>query len=401
MPNLRSTMRSVPFVLQAAVLTLACVIFGTAAPAQLEHANTGDTRVGDEFSSNAAGAVEVARKLVAAGDLDGAVRGLRTYVAAHPNELAPARYLGDLYYRTPNLAAAERTYRAILRFAPADRETHNRLGGIYAAEDRVVDAVAEFQQSLPSSSAYGHLVELHRRLGDLDRFEALYRRAAESAPSDAGAQYALGTVYRAEHRTQLAVPQLERALMLAPHSCPTLAELGSAYLDVDRTGDAIAVLQRCLAFEPSDYAALVNLGDAYIAQRRYAAARTPLERAAQGRPDGPEALVDIGYLEDTAQRWQSAVSYYLRAIAADPLIRDAYVDLGYDYGEHRLYALAEAAFLKGLSIAPGDGRLHYLLGVTYSAQGKRELARAEYRRATGSDEPDVARAASRDLTSLQ
>ena len=64
--------------------------------------------------------------------------------------------------------------------------------------------------------------------------------------------------------------------------------------------------------------------------------------------------------------------YYLQAIAVDPLARDAYVNLGYDYQEEHLYALAEAAFLKGLSVVPNDGRLHYLLGLTYADQGKHD-----------------------------
>jgi hypothetical protein len=45
--------------------------------------------------------------------------------------------------------------------------------------------------------------------------------------------------------------------------------------------------------------------------------------------------------------------------------------------------------------------LHYLLGVTYADQGKISLAAMEYRRAATSDEIDVARAASRELASLQ
>jgi Tfp pilus assembly protein PilF len=106
-------------------------------------------------------------------------------------------------------------------------------------------------------------------------------------------------------------------------------------------------------------------------------------------------------LEDAGSRWQSAVAYYIKAIVADPLEREAYVDLGYDYEQHHLYALAEASFLKGLSVSPGDGRLHYLLAETYAAQGKRDLAREEYRHATSSDEPEIAHAAVRDLASFQ
>ena len=37
--------------------------------------------------------------------------------------------------------------------------------------------------------------------------------------------------------------------------------------------------------------------------------------------------------------------------------------------------LAEAAYIKGLSVSQDDGRLHYMLAVTYNLQGKIALAR--------------------------
>jgi len=345
--------------------------------------------------------VEAVRKRVDGGDLAGAIALLAAYVSEHPHELAPARYLGDLYYRSGDVATAERTYKSILAFAPSDKETHNRLGGIYAATDRIAEAIGEFQKSLPDSDAYGHLVDLHRRLGDVDQFEGTFRRAAVDAPFDPGAQYALGAVLRNEGKTEEAIKVLDRASQLAPHACPPLAELGSAYLDLGRLASAVDVLQQCLATNPRDYGSLVNLADAFIAQADYDRARAALARATDVRPDGSEALVDIGYIEDVDDRWQSAVNYYIRAIGSDPLERAAYVDLGYDYEKHRLYALAEAAFLKGLSVSPSDGRLHYLLAETYADQGKKDLARSEYRRAAAGNEPDVAKAAARSLAALQ
>jgi tetratricopeptide (TPR) repeat protein len=380
----------------SAIALMAC---GLGASAQTVHANSDDKKWDETFASDPSGAVEQARKLVADGRLPDAIKALSIYVAAHPHEVVPARYLGDLYYRQSDFVAAERTFLAILRYAPDDRETHNRLGGIYAALDRVSDAIDQFQKSLPSVGAYGSLVELHRRRGDLAAFEEQFRREASDHPGDLAAQFDMGSVLRAERRPLDALGYLQHALDLAPHSCVVLSELGSTYLDLNLESEAVSVLERCLSVEPNNYNALVNLGDAYIQESAYERARPIFERAHAIRPDGAEALVDIGYLEDEAQHWQAAVADYLQAIAADPLARDAYVDLGFDYDEHRLFPLAEAAFLKGLSIAPNDGRLHYLLGATYADQGKKALAHGEFQRATASDEPEVVRAAVRYLSS--
>jgi len=346
-------------------------------------------------------AVADARKAVADGHLELAIKTLALYVATHPREIEPARYLGDLYYRQSDLAAAERTFEGILRIAPEDHETHNRLGGVYAAQDRIDDAIDEFQKSIPSVGAYPHLVELHMRRGDMAIWESDLRRAARDGPFDAGAQFGLGQVLRYERKPVEAVVYLERAQAIAPNACEVLSELGSTYLDLARVADAVTVLERCTKAHPDDYSALVNLGDAYIDRGTPDQARKLFEHANAVRPDGAEALIDIGFLEDANGRWESAVRYYLHALALDPLARDAYVDLGCAYRDHHLYALAEAAFIKGLSVVPGDGRLHYLLGTTYADQNKSALARKEYERALSSNEPEVARAASRDLAQIQ
>ncbi len=352
-------------------------------------------------ASGAASPVDAARRAVASGHLDLAVRDLAAYVGSHPADVDAARYLGDLYYRQADLAQAERVYRAILKVKPDDRETHNRLGGIYAAQDRIVDAIREFTASLPTSGAYDRLVELHMRLGDIKSFESQYLFLADTQPDDAIAQYNAGAVFHAERKYQQALIFLRRAMSLRPTECAILSEIGSTYQDVNDLTSARKYLDSCLHVQADYYPALVNIADVDIAYERFSLARTELERAHAVRPDGAEAMVDLGYLDDVSQHWRSAVSYYLQALGSDPLMREAYIDLGYDYDQHQLYALAEASFLKGISIAPNEGRLHYLLGVTYADQGKISLAAMEYRRAATSDEIDVARAASRELASLQ
>ena len=129
----------------------------------------------------------------------------------------------------------------VLAQVPNDRLTHDRLGGIYAAQDRTTEAIAEFTKSLPETSAYGHLVDLHRRLGDIKDFEAKYKAAADELPDDAEAQYAIGAIYVAERKSEDGVTYLRRAVGLQPRSCPVLSELGSAYLDLGQMDKASEV----------------------------------------------------------------------------------------------------------------------------------------------------------------
>jgi tetratricopeptide (TPR) repeat protein len=345
-------------------------------------------------------AFDAARAKVAAGDSGGALRDLRSYVPDHLEDSEAARFLGDLYFRVPDYRNAEATWKAIVARRPDDRETHNRLGSLYAVQDRVGDAISEYEKSLPTRSGFLGLVEQHRRQGDLDAFVAQYQRTADERPLDARAQSFYGSVLRATRKYDSAQHYFERAATLTPKDCGALVDAGNNLIDLSRVTDALRFLTRCLAIDANDYAANVDAGEASVELHDDAAARPYFERALAIKPDGSEALVDVGYLEDDRGKWKAAVNDYVRAMNVNPLESAAYIDLGFDYNAHELYSLAEATYIKGLSVAPDDGRLHYMLAVTYNVQGKVGLARDQYTLAIASKEPVVVHAAQAELALL-
>jgi len=344
--------------------------------------------------------LDAARAKVAAGDTKGAIAGLAPYVADHPQDAAAGRLLGDLYFRVPDFAKAEKVWKAILAIAPDDRETHSRLGSLYAAQDKITDAMHEFQLSLPSRGGYVGLVMLHKRSGDLAQYMATLQSETDQHPLDVGRWSELGNAQRALHRYQAAYDAFNHVVAIRPSSCNARVDVANALVDLGRIDPAIAHLKACLAVDNNFYPAVVNLGEAYLEKNDPATARPHLERALAIHPEGPEALVDIGYIHDSQGDWKTAIGYYNRAIRSDPLKPEAYVDLGFDYSEHRLYPLAEAAYIKGLSVSQDDGRLHFLLAVTYNLQGKIALAREQYRHAIASEEPIIVRAAQAELALL-
>jgi tetratricopeptide (TPR) repeat protein len=344
--------------------------------------------------------LDTARGKVAAGNTKGAIDGLAPYVAEHPQDAAAGRLLGDLYFRVPDYARAEKVWKAIVALLPDDRETHSRLGSLYAMQDRVGDAISEFQKSLPSRTGYAGLVMVHKRAGDLPQYLGSLQYATEKTPFDAGAWTELGQARRSLRQFDAAFDAFSRAVAIRPASCAARVDVANVLVDLHRVDAAIVHLKACLRNDAYFYPAVVNLGEAYLEKGDAATARPYLDRALALRAEGTEALVDIGYVYDMQGDWKTAIVYYNRAIRSDPMRPEAYIDLGYDYNEHRLFPLAEAAFIKGISVAAEDGRLHYLLAVTYNLQGKITLARVEYKRAIASEEPDVARAAQAELALL-
>lgn len=344
--------------------------------------------------------LDSARAKVAAGDTKGAIDGLAPYVAAHPEDAAAGRLLGDLYFRVPDYAKAEKIWRKVLALAPDDREAHSRLGSLYAVQDRINESIDEFQKSLPSRSGYAGLVMIHKKAGDLPQYMAHLQFEVDQHRFDAGAWSELGQARRALRQYDAALEAFTHVVGIRPASCAARLDLANVLVDLKRVDPAISNLKTCLQNDAFYYPAVVNLGEAYLEKSDVADARPYLDRALSIRADGTEALVDIGYVYDMQGDWKTAISYYSRAIRTDPMRPEAYIDLGYDYNEHRLFPLAEAAFLKGISVAADDGRLHYLLAVTYNVQGKIALARDQYRYAMNSEDTDVVHAAQYDMALL-
>jgi tetratricopeptide (TPR) repeat protein len=344
-------------------------------------------------------AMDAARALVADGRSKDAIASLVPYTHANPRDLAAGRLLGDLYFRVPDYNHAQEAWERVLAAAPGDMETHNRLGALYAAEDRPEEAILEFQQSLPLRSAYEGMVAAHQRIGDLPAYLAKLEYTLEKYPFYPKTWRELGAARRALHEPAAALEAYRHVVGLEPNSCDARVDLANTLVDLGNVDEAIVQLHSCALPEAHSYAAVVNTGEAYLEKGDSGTARTYLDRALAMLPTGSEALVDIGYIYDLKGDWKTSLSYYARAMNADPLRPEPYIDLGFAYEQHELYPLAEAAYLKGISVAD-SGRLHFLLGKSYEKQGKLALARAEFTHALGSDEAAIANASRRELAEM-
>ncbi len=371
-----------------AVLAISCFVL---APVAAVRAGTVTVNAPDRviLPSDPLGAIQAARERVAADDLDGAIRGLAMYVSGHPGEIGPERLLGDLYYRHGELSKAEEQYQHILTYAPKDKETHNRLGSVFATENRIDAAIEEFDRSLPGTDSVPDLVRLHLRRGDFAQYKYEREKAAIDYPTDPEAQLELGDVYLAVHQTELAVRYFRRALDEDPASLQAMNDLGRGYLDLQDYDSAIDTFGKCLGRDASYYPCAVNLGASYLESKRYAQAANILTIAHRLQPERGEALVNIGYLSDVNGDWKGAVTYYVQAMTVYPYAPEAYIDLGLDYNNHGFYELAQSALLKGLAVAPDDGRLHFVLGDVYARQGNQAMATAQFKLAVDSYDPIV------------
>lgn len=383
-----------------ALLALALVATGLPAVAQPKVESNPDVIFAPKFASDPEGAIKAARERIAAGDLDGAVRGLETYVNSHPTESEPLRFLGDLYYRQGKFDKAEFIYQRLLHSNPHDKQTHNRLGVVYATENHVDDAILQFNAALPGTDSVKDLVAMHERKGDLPMYRSEMEALARSQPTDAPIQAEVGQIYSVLHQPGQAMMYYMRALDSDPQSLTAINGLGLAYLDTHAYRDAEEQFKRCIMLDPTNYTCENNLGATLLQMASLDAAMPVLTKAHQMEPERPEALVNFGYLADARNDWKRAVNYYVEATVVGPYLPEAYVNLGIDYEHNGLYPLAQSALLKGAAAAPQDGRIRYLLAVAYAAQGQTPLAMQQLKIAEQSLDPDVARIAQEEQSKL-
>ncbi len=346
---------------------------------------SGDDSYSLHFASDPQGAITHARQLVAQGKIADAIAWLARYDQLHPREIAPNRFLGDLYFRNGDVAHAISIYIAIVREFPGDRETHDRLGVAYATEHRIDDAIAEFTKSLPSINGIRDLVTLHRIRGDLAQFRTKIESEAASHRFDAVIQDQLGELDLADNRPRDGMLAFAQSLRDQPGFEPAENGIGRADMVEGNYVSSLADFKVCVKDHPRSYSCWTNVGANYLHLHKLDAAEHALAIARALDPEGPGALVNLGYLADQRGAWKSAVTYYAEAIAVGPYTPEAYIDVGLDYIGHRMYNLAEAALTKGVAFTPYDGRIHVLLGDVYNEQGQKNLAALQYQAAISSD----------------
>jgi protein O-GlcNAc transferase len=292
-----------------------------------------------------------------------------------PSNLGILRLLGDVEYRLEHFEAAEAAYKAVIAKDPTDRAVHNRLGGVYAAEGRIDDAVSQFRLSLPSQEGITNLVEVFQEEGKLNELEAEDRSDMDRAPNDDPyTRFQLGMVLAAEKRYPESIALYQQAIDFKSDFWEAHNGLGIVYGEVGRYADAIAQYKRALDEHPDCFQCWMNWGVELINSGDPTSAIDKIQKAITINPQFALAYMNMGVAYDATGNFQKAIELYQQAITYDPRAPQVYYNLGSDYFEHGLLNLAEAAFIKGIAIHPRDSSLHLALGYYY--QDRRQYAQA-------------------------
>jgi len=228
---------------------------------------------------------------------------------------------------------------------------------LHAGGTGVAEAATLYAQALgytPYRQARTAL-ERHEQRQSLERAIQLFTDALEHDPRYALAHAGLGEAYwrlwrltkNPEH-AKLAEAHAQRAVALDATLAEAWITLGIIHTGTGKAEQAVDDLQRALAREPRNPDAYRELANAYRRLQRQADAERTYQRALELQPDS----------------W---------------VTRNNYASYLFAVGQQR-YGDAEAQYKRALEIVPDNARLWYNLGGTHWYQGKRDEARAAFRK---------------------
>jgi tetratricopeptide (TPR) repeat protein len=288
-----------------------------------------------------------------AGDLDGAIRTYREYLAAEPDSVQARSNLGAALARTGRYDEAIAEYDRALRKSPDAPALLLNLGLAYYKMGRHAEAAARFERAVSLSPQFQEQVTLllaicYNNLGRYKEAEALLAPLEKDKAGDPTFDYLYGTALIGDgqgpigtavinrilsrgdsaegrllrgtlelsaHDRDAARADLEKAVALDPRLPGAHARLAELLLSLGEAERARAIFAQELALDPDEFMSNLSMGMLVKQDQDYVEARRYFERALRARPNDPGvryqmANVDLatGNLEQARQALEALIA---------------------------------------------------------------------------------------------
>ncbi len=317
----RPTSRAVPGVMAVAVLFSAILFSATAVFSRVPANSSSDA------SQKPSSQLAAAKSLLARGDLQGAETSVWSVLASDPDNEEALTMLGVIRGRQQRFAEAEALFRRVLQINPKSAAAHLSLGQALAVQNKVADAIEQYQAAEAlSPQDVGLKVDLARLYVGSGQFEKAVsaleaipesRFPVEAIPVKAASLIAVGrrgdavrllAQAKSSPATELDLAEVfldgklpEEALRSLEIAAATLKHRparfyylkGRALAATGETEQALADLREALAEDPKDSDALVALAEIYSGENKHSDAVAALEKA---QALNPEALPVLRHL---------------------------------------------------------------------------------------------------------
>ena len=194
-------------------------------------------------------------------------------------------------------------YKQALTLAPNSAELRAELAGLYARQDRAVEAIETAEEALTKDRDNR---EANRILGSI--YAALAEQRLKLRPGDDPALY-----------VPRAIAALERARAQGSDT-PVDLTLGRLYLQTKSYDKAIALLRRVQLEQPGSTELAMMIATAEEGAGRTADAAETLREAITDNPKFFRGLIMLAELSEKQGEWDAAADAYMKAQALNPRI---------------------------------------------------------------------------------
>ena len=211
--------------------------------------------------------------------------------------------LGRHHESMGDVDKAVAAYKQALALAPNSAELRAELAGLYARQDRAVEAIETAEEALTKDPDNR---EANRILGSI--YAALAEQRLKLRPGDDPALY-----------VPRAIAALERARAQGPDT-PVDLTLGRLYLQTKSYDKAIALLRRVQLEQPGSTELAMMIATAEEGAGRTADAAETLREAIADNPKFFRGLIMLAELSEKQGEWDAAADAYTKAQALNPRI---------------------------------------------------------------------------------
>jgi tetratricopeptide (TPR) repeat protein len=300
------------------------------------------------------------------GELDAALKDLRTAAELDPTATRPQELLGDLNMGLGRYERAVERYQAYLAVDDSAAPVFYKLGLARYRGGQVMAAIEPLRQAvrLDRSLAAAHLLLglCLRETGDRAEARKALETAADLQPGLTAPREALAAMYDASGEMARAIDQLEALVALDGSRPARLVALGRAYAEAGRHEAAVLALGRAVERFPDSAMTYGALGRVWLdaAETRgdsvaLSKAVEALTTAASHSDASSETLTDLGRAQMLAGDSAAAQRALRQAIGKQPVTPEAYLHLATIAARARNVPEARDALVQYASLV-GDRR---------------------------------------------
>lgn len=226
------------------------------------------------------------------------------------------------------------------------------------------------------------LAEVAARRERLDEALSKLNAAYEVAPRDWRVASALARFHQALNQSADAERWMKSAILLAPNLPKLRSDFGDLYAHQKRYEESLSEYAEALRVDPEFVPALLSRGDVRLLLGQAAAALTDFDAAARLVPSSGAVHLKRGLAFEGAGKPEEAKAAYQKTLQLEPESVVALNNLAWlmlssrgDLRQAEIYAK------RAVELAPAVGGFRDSLAAIYRAQGRRDEAVQEYRRA--------------------